>query len=242
MIALILLCIPTTFSGPPMSSRATPSSLWAQDFTDRRLIPGMIDWQIPVTWFQAFNPFMIFAFTPLVVALWARQAQTRQGALHRHEDGARLCSAGLVLCDHGRGVQLMARRAAQTSWLWLLVFFAVITMGELYLSPIGLALVARVCAAADPLGDDGSVVHHQLPGNLLQGYLGTFFSDGQGAFLPDVRGHRRRCRRSSSGSSTCRSNGSCEGHRAEHRWTRRADLHLEPQSAQEPPPMTSKAT
>ena len=31
--------------------------------------------EIPVTWFQAFNPLMIFAFTPLVVALWSRQAR-----------------------------------------------------------------------------------------------------------------------------------------------------------------------
>ena len=30
--------------------------------------------EIPTTWFLAFNPFMIFAFTPFVVALWTRQA------------------------------------------------------------------------------------------------------------------------------------------------------------------------
>ncbi len=30
------------------------------------------------------------------------------------------------------------------SWLWLFAFFAVITFGRIYLSPIGLALVARV--------------------------------------------------------------------------------------------------
>ena len=53
---------------------------------------NLIVWrgEIPVTWFQAFNPFMIFAFTPFVVALWARQAQRGTRAVDRHQDGARL--------------------------------------------------------------------------------------------------------------------------------------------------------
>ena len=55
-------------------------ALFADANTDRALIPGVIDWQIPVTWFQSFNPFIIFAFTPFLVALWSRQAaQQRWG-------------------------------------------------------------------------------------------------------------------------------------------------------------------
>jgi len=35
-----------------------------------------IVWQseIPVTWFQAFNPFMIFTFTPLIITFWTWHA------------------------------------------------------------------------------------------------------------------------------------------------------------------------
>jgi POT family proton-dependent oligopeptide transporter len=46
------------------------------DYTDRTI--NLIVWagQIPVTWFQAFNPFMIFAFTPFILALWKRQEET----------------------------------------------------------------------------------------------------------------------------------------------------------------------
>ena len=49
-------------------------ALWADGYTDRTI--NLLFWsgQIPVTWFQAFNPFMIFAFTPFVLALWKRQA------------------------------------------------------------------------------------------------------------------------------------------------------------------------
>ena len=35
--------------------------------------PSVRRFDIPVTWFQSFNPFMIFAFTPFIVALWRWQ-------------------------------------------------------------------------------------------------------------------------------------------------------------------------
>jgi len=62
------------------------------------------------------------------------------------------------------------------SWLWLLAFFAVITMGELYLSPIGLALVARVAPVQILSLMMGLWLMTSFTGNLIQGYIGTYFS------------------------------------------------------------------
>ena len=61
-------------------------------------------------------------------------------------------------------------------WLWLLLFFTVITLGELYLSPIGLALVARVAPAQILSAMMGLWFITSFTGNLLEGYIGTFFS------------------------------------------------------------------
>jgi POT family proton-dependent oligopeptide transporter len=66
--------------------------------------------------------------------------------------------------------------AGQASWLWLLGFYAVITMGELYLSPIGLALVARVAPPQILSMMMGLWFITSFTGNLLQGYIGSFFS------------------------------------------------------------------
>ena len=65
-------------------------ALWAEDHTDRSV--NLILWsgEIPTTWFQAVNPLLIFAFTPLIVGLWARQARRHQRALDGDEDDARL--------------------------------------------------------------------------------------------------------------------------------------------------------
>ena len=175
VIALILLCIPVTFFWATYEQQGNTMNLWAQDFTDRHLVHGLIDWQIPVTWFQAFNPFMIFAFTPGVVAFWAYQSK-------RGKEPTTVTKMALGLFLVAASYIIMAFAAHitgphdQTSWLWLLVFFAVITLGELYLSPIGLALVARVAPQQILSAMMGLWFITSFTGNLLQGYIGTYFS------------------------------------------------------------------
>lgn len=173
VIALILLCIPVTFFWATYEQQGNTMNLWAQDFTDRRLIPGLIDWQIPVTLFQSFNPAMIVLFTPLVVWFWGRQA--RKG---REPSTVTKMALGLFLLALSYVVMAVAAYVAphgQSSWLWLLLFFAIITTGELYLSPIGLALVARVAPPQILSAMMGLWFITSFTGNQLQGYIGTYF-------------------------------------------------------------------
>lgn len=174
VIAIILLCIPVTFFWATYEQQGNTINLWAQNFTDRRLIPGIIDWQIPVTLFQSFNPAMIIAFTPLVVMFWARQS--RKGS---EPSTVTKMALGLFLLAVSYVVMAAAAWLSPeggASWLWLLIFFALITMGELYLSPIGLALVARVAPAKILSMMMGMWFITSFTGNLLQGYIGTYFS------------------------------------------------------------------
>ena len=114
--------------------------LWARDYTDRHLFGGF---EIPVTWFQALNPFMIFAFTPFIVALWRWQGAREPSTVVKLSIGS--VSQRGVMADHvcRRG----CRGTGQASWLWLFAFFVVITIGELYLSPTSLSLVTKVAPA-----------------------------------------------------------------------------------------------
>jgi len=143
--------------------------LWASDFTDRHVFGGF---EIPVTWFQAFNPFMIFAFTPFIVALWRRQ-----GA-HEPSTVAKL-SIGLFLNAASYLVLVAAARiagAGQASWLWLFVYFVVLTIGELYISPTSLSLVTKVAPASLLSMMMGVWLATSFVGGFLAGYLGTFWS------------------------------------------------------------------
>jgi len=174
IVAIILLCIPTTLFWATYEQQGNTISLWAEQFTNRALIPGIVNWQIPVTWFQAFNPFMIFAFTPAVVWFWGRQ-------LARGKEPATVTKMALGNFMLALSYLIMALAAylaphGNASWLWLLGFFVVITMGELYLSPIGLALVARVSPPQILSMMMGLWFITSFTGNQLQGYIGSFFS------------------------------------------------------------------
>ena len=174
VFALILLCIPVTFFWATYEQQGNTIALWAQDFTDRRLIPGIVDWQIPVTWFQAFNPFLIVTLTPLIVTLWGYQAKkgTEPSTVTKMALGLVLLAASYVIMA---GAAYWSPNG-QASWLWLLGFFVAITLGELYLSPIGLALVARVAPVQILSMMMGLWLMTSFTGNLLQGYIGIYFS------------------------------------------------------------------
>src|SRR5580704_8373902 len=73
VLALITLFLPTTMFWATYEQQGNTIALWADEHTDRAV--DLIVWhgEIPVTWFQAFNPFMIFTFTPLIITFWAWQ-------------------------------------------------------------------------------------------------------------------------------------------------------------------------
>jgi len=174
IVALLLLLIPGSLFWSVYEQQGNTISLFAQDLTDRRLIPGLIDWQIPATWFQAFNPAMIVLFTPLVVGLWSWQAKrkTEPSVLTKMALGnLMLATSYLVMV-----AAMYFNAHGPVSWLWLFLFFAVITMGELYFSPIGLALTARVAPAQVLSTMMGFWLMTSFFGNLLQGYIGSYFS------------------------------------------------------------------
>jgi POT family proton-dependent oligopeptide transporter len=174
VLALIALFLPVTLFWATYEQQGNTIALWADDHTDRSI--DLLIWHgdIPTTWFQAFNPFMIFAFTPLVIALWAWQAQrdTEPSTIMKMAFGCLLCALSYVIMAGA------AWQAAgdQASWLWLFAYFVVITVGELYLSPIGLSLVSKVAPVRMVSMLMGVWLATSFVGNFLAGYLGSFWS------------------------------------------------------------------
>ena len=70
--AIMALMLPVSLFWGTYEQQGNTIALWADQHTDRHF-DSVFGGEIPVTWFQAFNPFMIFAFTPFIVALWRRQ-------------------------------------------------------------------------------------------------------------------------------------------------------------------------
>jgi POT family proton-dependent oligopeptide transporter len=174
ILALTVLFLPVSLFWATYEQQGNTIALWADAQTDRTV--NLLIWQgqIPVTWFQAFNPFMIFAFTPFVVALWAWQAQHNRepSTVAKMAIGCfaiTLANLVLVLAAFQAG-------AAQASWLWLALYFAIVTLGELYLSPIGLSLVTKVAPGRVVSLVMGLWLATSFTGNFIGGWLGSFWT------------------------------------------------------------------
>ncbi len=172
--ALLVLFIPNTLFWATYEQAGNTVALWADANTDRTI--NLLFWagEIPTTWFQAFNPFMIFAFTPFVVALWTRQAArgTEPSTIGKMALGCLgVAAANLIMA-----LAAFQAGGGKASWLWLFWYFVVVTVGVLYLSPVGLSLVTKVAPARILSMMMGVWLATSFVGNFLAGFIGSFWS------------------------------------------------------------------
>jgi POT family proton-dependent oligopeptide transporter len=168
ILALLLLFVPVSLFWATYEQQGNTIALWADQFTDRRFFGA----EIPVTWFQAFNPFMIFAFTPFVVAFWRHQGSNEPSTTMKLAIGCLLTALAYLVMV----VAAWSAGAGKASWVWLLAYFVVITIGELYLSPTSLSLVTKIAPTSLLSMMMGVWLATSFVGNFLAGYLGSFWS------------------------------------------------------------------
>ena len=158
-------------------------AVWADTQVDRHLFGFLV----PATWVQSLNPLFVILFTPLVVMGWRRSAAR-----------GRELSAPVKMALGASGVglsYLMLAAVAQASGgqpvnvLWVFLFFALYTLGELYILPVGLGLFARLA----PVGMGATVIAAwflaSFGGNLLSGVVGRAWETlGAGGFFVAMAG------------------------------------------------------
>jgi POT family proton-dependent oligopeptide transporter len=135
------------------------------------------------TWFgtllpedvQSFNPFFIFTLTPVIIALWARQA--RRGREPSPVTKMAIGCLATALCFGMLIIPSISVDAGQkVTVLWLVAAMAIQTVGELYLSPVGLSLFSRASPAKLASLMMGVNFLSNFAGNYMAGYLGSFWS------------------------------------------------------------------
>jgi len=166
--ALLLLFAPVSLFWATYEQQGNTITLWADQFTDRHFLGG----EIPVTWFQAFNPFMIFAFTPFIVALWRWQGRSEPTTSTKLAMGCLINALAYLVMV----AAAWSAGGGKASWLWLFFYFVVITVGELYLSPTSLSLVTKIAPKTLLSMMMGVWLATSFVGGFLAGYLGTFWS------------------------------------------------------------------
>jgi proton-dependent oligopeptide transporter, POT family len=172
--ALLVLFVPNTLFWAGYEQQGNTIALWAGKFTDRTVDLGFWRFEILPTWFQSFNPIMIMIFTPFIVALWARQA--RAGREPSSVTKMAIGCFGVTLSNLVMAYAALRAGGGQSSWLWLFVYFVIITIGELYLSPVGLSLVSKVAPVRLLSLMMGFWLATSFIGNFLAGLLASYWS------------------------------------------------------------------
>jgi proton-dependent oligopeptide transporter, POT family len=146
-------------------------ALWADANTDRYIL----GWEFPASWFQSLNPAFVFLCTPMILTLWARQSRKRKepSAVTKMAIGCFLLACGfLVMIPAAR---LHALDGTPVSLLWLVFFTLLVTLGELYVSPVGLSLVTKLSPARIVSMMMGIWFLAIFLGNYGAGFLGGYW-------------------------------------------------------------------
>jgi POT family proton-dependent oligopeptide transporter len=129
---------------------------------------------IPMTWFQSLNPLLVITLTPLLLFYWRRKAAAgRETSARRKMPIGALIVAGAFLLL--ATVSLLAG-TSRANWFWLVLFFVVLTIGELYILPTGLGLFARLAPPRLGATTVASWFLTIFSGSLLAGVVGTLWS------------------------------------------------------------------
>jgi proton-dependent oligopeptide transporter, POT family len=128
---------------------------------------------IPMTWFQSLNPLLVIVLTPILLARWKRRSE--QG--REHSPLQKMALGALV----GAGAYALLAVASAlspigASWWWVVGYFFVLTLGELYILPTGLGLFARL--APPKLGATTVAAWYLaiFTGSMTAGYIGSWYS------------------------------------------------------------------
>lgn len=166
---LTLLCLITVFFWGVWEQQGNTMQLWADQNTDWHFF----GWEVPSTWYQSFNPLVIFIFAPFLDRWWSFRAKKNKAP----STVTKMAMAGFM----GFFALIIMYFAAQAvgtgkgSTLWLLGSTFLLTMAELYLSPIGLSLVTKVSPTKIVSMMMGVWFFASFLGNYASGYIGSFY-------------------------------------------------------------------
>ncbi|MBD2752323.1 peptide MFS transporter [Spirosoma validum] len=114
-----------------------------QIFADRYTDLNLLGWEVPSSWFQNLNPAFILIFSPVLAALWVFLANRKIGFSVPAKFATSLLLLGLAYL-----IMVVASKLAltgtRTSPLYLFFTYLFFTLGELFLSPVGLSAFSKL--------------------------------------------------------------------------------------------------
>jgi POT family proton-dependent oligopeptide transporter len=146
-----------------------PRDEWPTEEAPARLISTEL--------FQSLNPFFVVLLTPLVIGIFTYLGRRGKEPSTPAKIGLGLFITGLSTLVMIAAVAASNNAEMKVSAMWLVGTYAVITFGELCLSPMGLSLVSKLSPARLTAVMMGGWFLSTSIGNKLAGVLGHMGSD-----------------------------------------------------------------
>ncbi len=120
----------------------TSLQLFANDFTDRTLF----GFEIPATWFQTVNSAFIILFSPIIAALWVWMARRNIdfSSPTKFALGLAFAGVGFLIMVFAANKVVASGGAVLVSPWWLIMSYLFQTIGELFVSPVGLSSMTKL--------------------------------------------------------------------------------------------------
>jgi proton-dependent oligopeptide transporter, POT family len=171
VVALVVLCALNVVFWAVYEQQGNTMQSWSDEQT---LWPVIFGFQVPSTWFQSFNPLAIIVLAPLLDVFWRWQRG-------RNAEPTTLTkmALGCILLGLSFVVMIAGARAVgegRGSPVWPLACTLILTIGELYLSPIGLSLVTKVAPVRMVSMLMGMWFLSSFLGNFLSGAIGVLYT------------------------------------------------------------------
>ena len=154
-----------------------------QIFADRYTDLTFFGWQMPSSWFQNLNPAFILLFSPVLAALWIFLANRKVN----YPVPAKMATS-LLLLGLAYIVMVFASKLAvtgvRTSALYLTSTYLLFTLGELFLSPVGLSSFSKLSPKRYASQLMGLWFVGTSLGNLIAGLFAGGFDEKNVAQMP----------------------------------------------------------
>ncbi|RDI47725.1 peptide MFS transporter [Falsibacillus pallidus] len=143
--AIIIITCFVVFFWAGFEQAGSSFTLYTQKFVDR----NVFGFRVPVSWFQSINPVFIIILAPILSAIWSKLSNSKRG------DIKMTTKMGIGMILLGIGFLVLIPAVLQTgsdesnipvkaNLLFIVFTYFLHTLGELFLSPVGLSLVSKV--------------------------------------------------------------------------------------------------
>ncbi len=168
ILIIIILGIFNIFFWAIYEQQGNTLALWAEAHTNRNIF----GFTVPASWFQSINPLIMFVMTPLLCLLWSKQNK-----IGREPSNISKMAIGCFLLGFGfLPLIIAAKYSLYNSPMWyLLMCLFFMTVGELYLSPIGLSFVTKLAPKSMVSMLMGAWFLSSFAGNYLSGVIGSYW-------------------------------------------------------------------